>query len=67
MRRTLNLYSKSEVSRKKLQVDDLDEKSLSSIRDIEEEVIKSVEERLDQGVDVTSDFREKESSCKASN
>ena len=35
MRRTLNLYSKSEVSRKKLQVDDLDEKSLSSIRDIE--------------------------------
>ena len=60
MRRTLNLYSKSEVSRKKLQVDDLDEKSLSSIRDIEEEVIKSVEERLDQGVDVTSDFREKD-------
>ena len=60
MRRSLNLYSKSEVSRKKLQVDDLDEKSLSSIRDIEEEVIKSVEERLDQGVDVTSDFREKD-------
>lgn len=60
MRRTLNLYSKSEVSRKKLQVDDLDEKSLSSIRDIEDEVIKSIEERLDQGVDVTSDFREKD-------
>lgn len=60
MRRNLNLYSKSEVSRKKLQVDDLDEKSLSSIRDIEDEVIKSIEERLDQGVDVTSDFREKD-------
>ena len=58
--RSLNLYSKSEVSRKKSQVDDLDEKSLSSVKDIEEEVIKNIEERVSKGVDVTSEFREKD-------